>query len=147
MKSIGSPEIWIAESENLIHWGNHKHLIGLREATWDCGRLGGGAVPIRTDKGWLELYHGASLEHRYCMGAVLLDLNDPTKVLARSEEPILVPEADYEKNGFFGDVVFSCGALVEGDTVKLYYGVADTSMACAELSLQEILESLTYLAR
>jgi predicted GH43/DUF377 family glycosyl hydrolase len=144
LKSIGSPEIWIAESENLIHWGNHKHLIGLRKAAWDCGRIGGGAVPIRTDKGWLELYHGASMEHRYCMGAVLLDLNDPTKVIARSDKPILEPEADYEKNGFFGDVVFSCGVLVEGDTVIMYYGVADTSMACAELSLQEILDSLTY---
>lgn len=144
MKSIGSPEIWIAESENLVHWGNHKHLIGLREAGWDCGRIGGGAVPFRTDRGWLELYHGASLQHRYCMGAVLMDLNDPTKVIARSAKPILEPEADYEINGFFGDVVFSCGALVEGDTVKMYYGVADTSMACAELSLQEILDSLTY---
>lgn len=143
VKSIGSSEIWIAESDNLVHWGNHKHLIGLREAEWDCGRIGGGAVPIRTDKGWLELYHGASKEHRYCMGAVLLDLNDPTKVIARSLKPILEPEAEYEKNGFFGDVVFSCGAIVEGDTVKMYYGVADTSMACAELSLQEILDGLT----
>ncbi|KIL37432.1 glycosidase [Cohnella kolymensis] len=143
MKSIGSPEIWIAESENLIHWGNHKHLIGLREAMWDWGRIGGGAVPIRTDKGWLELYHGASKEHRYCMGAVLLDLDDPSHVVARSLKPILEPEAEYERNGFFGDVVFSCGALVEGDIVKMYYGVADTSMACAELSLQEILDSLT----
>lgn len=144
LKSIGSPEIWIAQSDNLIHWGNHKHLIGLREGLWDSGRIGGGAVPIRTEKGWLELYHGATREHRYCMGAVLLDLNDPTKVIARSEKPILEPEADYEKNGFFGDVVFSCGILVEGDVVKMYYGVADTSMACAELSLKEILNSVIY---
>jgi predicted GH43/DUF377 family glycosyl hydrolase len=140
--SIGSPEIWIAESENLIHWGNHKHLIGLRDGMWDESRIGGGAVPIRTEIGWLELYHGATKQHRYCMGAVLLDLNDPTKVIARSDNPILEPEAEYEKNGFFGDVVFSCGALVEGDVVKIYYGVADTSMACAELCLQDILNSL-----
>jgi predicted GH43/DUF377 family glycosyl hydrolase len=76
------------------------------------------------------------------MGAVLLDLEDPTKVIARSNHPILEPEADHEVNGFFGNVVFSCGAIVEGDTVKMYYGVADTSMACAELSLKEILDSL-----
>jgi predicted GH43/DUF377 family glycosyl hydrolase len=112
---------------------------------WDSGRIGGGAVPFKTDKGWLELYHGATLDHRYCMGAVLLDLNDPTKVLARSSKPVLEPEADYEKNGFFGDVVFSCGAILEGDVVKMYYGVADTSMACAELSLKEILDSLAYM--
>ncbi|MNO31329.1 Beta-1,4-mannooligosaccharide phosphorylase [compost metagenome] len=143
-KSTGNPEIWIAESDNLLYWGNHKHLIGLRDGMWDSGRIGGGAVPFKTDKGWLELYHGATLEHRYCMGAVLLDLNDPSKVIARSNAPIMEPEADYEKNGFFGDVVFSCGALVEGDVVKMYYGVADTSMACAELSVQEILDSLVY---
>jgi predicted GH43/DUF377 family glycosyl hydrolase len=111
---------------------------------WDSGRIGGGAVPIRTEKGWLELYHGATKEHRYCMGALLLDPNDPSKVIARSSRPIMEPEADYEKNGFFGDVVFSCGALVDGDVVKMYYGVADTSMACAELSLSEILDSLAY---
>ncbi|MFC3881999.1 glycoside hydrolase family 130 protein [Bacillus songklensis] len=144
LKSIGDPEIWIAESNNLLYWGNHKHLMGLREGMWDSGRIGGGAVPIKTEKGWLELYHGATPENRYCMGAVLLDLEDPTKVIARSDKPVLEPEADYEKEGFFGDVVFSCGVLVEGDTVKMYYGVADTSMACAELSLQEILGSLTY---
>lgn len=144
-KSTGSPEIWIAESTNLLHWGNHKHLIGLREDMWDNGRIGGGAVPIKTEHGWLELYHGASKEDRYCMGAVLLDLENPSKVIARSETPILEPEADYEVDGFFGNVVFSCGVLVEGDVVKMYYGVADTSMACAELSLQEILESMKYL--
>ncbi|KKI93214.1 glycosidase [Bacillus sp. SA1-12] len=143
--SNGSPEIWIAESNNLLYWGNHKHLIGLRPGKWDDGRIGGGAVPFKTDKGWLELYHGASQDHRYCMGAVLLDLNDPAKVIARSEKPLVEPDAPYEQEGFFGGVVFSCGVLVEGDVVKMYYGVADTSMACAELSVQEILDSLTYL--
>ncbi|GAE93902.1 glycoside hydrolase [Gracilibacillus boraciitolerans JCM 21714] len=78
------------------------------------------------------------------MGAVLLDLNEPSKVIARSSEPLVKPETDYEINGFFGNVVFSCGAIVEGDIVKMYYGVADTSMACAELSLSEILDSLNY---
>lgn len=143
--SNGAPEVWIAESDNLLYWGNHKHLIGLRDDMWDNGRIGGGAVPIKTEKGWLELYHGASKENRYCMGAVLLDLNDPAKVIARSHQPILEPEADYEVEGFFGNVVFSCGVILEGDVVKMYYGVADTSMACAELSLKEILDSLIYL--
>jgi beta-1,2-mannobiose phosphorylase / 1,2-beta-oligomannan phosphorylase len=144
-KACGAPEVWIAESENLIHWGNHKHLLGLREGYWDSGRIGGGAVPFKTEKGWLEIYHAADKKHRYCLGAVLLDLNDPTKVIARTDQPILAPEADYEVEGFFGNVVFSCGVLVDGDIVKVYYGVADTSMACAELSLNEIMESLTWL--
>lgn len=142
VRSAGKPEIWIAESDNLLYWGNHKHLAGLREGMWDSGRIGGGAVPFRTEKGWLALYHGATREHRYCMGALLLGLDDPSRVIARSPRPILEPEADYETNGFFGGVVFSCGALVDGDTVRMYYGAADTSMACAELSLRGILESL-----
>lgn len=142
MKSTGSPEIWVAESDNLLYWGNHRHLIGLRPGMWDGGRIGGGAVPIRTSEGWLELYHGATREHRYCMGAVLLDLEDPSKVLARSDVPVLEPEMQYEREGFFGDVVFSCGVLADGDTVRMYYGVADSSMACAELSLREILAGL-----
>jgi predicted GH43/DUF377 family glycosyl hydrolase len=143
-KSTGTPEIWIAESDNLLYWGNHQFLLGLREGKWDSGRIGGGAVPIKTDRGWLELYHGASEDDRYCMGAVLLDLQDPTKVIARSDTPILEPEEDYETDGFFGNVVFSCGVIVEGDIVKMYYGAADTSMACAELRLSEILDSLIY---
>ena len=144
LKAIGNHDIWIAESTNLLHWGNHQHLAGIRPGMWDNGRIGGGAVPFKTEKGWLELYHGATAEHRYCMGALLLDLEDPTKVIARSDVPIMEPDTDYEKEGFFGDVVFSCGVIVEGDVVKMYYGVADTSMACAELSLQEILDSLVY---
>lgn len=144
VRSVGRPEIWIAESPDLLHWGNHKHLAGLREGMWDSARIGGGAVPLRTDKGWLALYHGATENHRYCMGALLLDADDPSKVIARSAAPVLEPEADYERNGFFGGVVFSCGAIARGDKVKMYYGAADTSMACAELSLGEIMEGLVY---
>ncbi len=113
-KAIGSPEMWIAESPDMIHWGNHRFLMGLREGSWDGGRMGGGAVPLATDEGWLELYHGADSQDRYCMGAVLLDNNDPGKVLARSRIPFLSPDADYEAFGFFGGVVFSCGAVLRG---------------------------------
>lgn len=144
-KSTGNPEIWIAESDNLLYWGNHKHMLGLRDEKWDSGRIGGGAVPIKTEIGWLEIYHGAAKDDRYCLGAVLLDSNDPSKIIARSDNPILEPQADYEVSGFFGNVVFSCGALTDGDRVKIYYGVSDTSMACAELSIKEILDSLTYI--
>jgi beta-1,2-mannobiose phosphorylase / 1,2-beta-oligomannan phosphorylase len=130
-KAIGQPEIWIAQSPDLLHWGHHHFLLGLRENAWDSGRIGGGAVPLRTELGWLELYHAADRQDRYCMGAVLLDADDPSKVLAQTPGPILKPEADYELSGFFGGVVFSCGVLVDGDSLKLYYGAADTVMACA----------------
>lgn len=141
-KSNGQPEIWIAESNDLLTWGNHRHLIGLRDGFWDSGRMGAGAPPIRTETGWLELYHGADKFDKYCMGAVLLDLEDPTRVIARTRHPILVPSASYEIQGFFGNVVFSCGAILEQDVVKMYYGVSDTSMACAEIALQDITDAL-----
>lgn len=143
-KACGNPEIWIAESDNLFYWGGHRHLLGLRDGMWDNERMGAGAVPIKTERGWLELYHGAAKDNKYCMGAVLLDIDDPSKVVGRSEKPVLEPEADYEVEGFFGNVVFSCGALAEGDKIKMYYGVADTSIACAELNIKEILDSLRY---
>ncbi|MFD0672571.1 glycoside hydrolase family 130 protein [Cohnella sp. GCM10027633] len=137
-KAFGSPEMWIAESPDLDHWGNHRFLMGLSEQGWDSARMGGGAVPIRTDRGWLVLYHGADGNHRYCMGAALLDLENPAKVLARSRVPVLEPEADYEVNGFFGKVVFSCGAILMDKTVRMYYGAADEVMAVADISLDEI---------
>lgn len=142
--AFGAPEMWVAESPDLLHWGNHRFLMGLRKSSWDGGRMGGGAVPIRTERGWLALYHGADSTHRYCMGAVLLDLEDPGKVLARSTRPFLAPEADYEVNGFFGGVVFSCGALLTGDTIRMYYGAADEVMAVADIPLTEIWDTLEY---
>lgn len=141
-KGMGDPEIWIGKSPDLIHWGDHRPLLGIRPGKWDSLRIGGGAVPIRTPRGWLELYHAADDKNRYCMGAVLLDLADPTQVIARSEDPIFEPETEYETQGYFGNVVFSCGVLLEGDTLQMYYGAADTSMAYAEMSLREVLDSL-----
>ncbi|GGL56603.1 BtaManbiosPhlase [Sporolactobacillus putidus] len=142
LKSVGTPDIWIAESDNLDYWGNHRHLLGVRKGRWDGGRIGSGAVPIKTQDGWLEIYHGMSADSRYCLGGLLLDLNDPSKILARSDKPILEPEAEYEKKGFFGEVVFTCGGIVQGQILKLYYGVSDRSMACAELDIDEILSEL-----
>ena len=140
--ALAKPEIWIADSSDLLYWGNHRHLMGLRRNSWDSGRIGGSAVPFRIDQGWLEVYHGADENKRYCLGAVLLDKDEPWKVIARSQQPILEPEADYELKGFFGNVVFSCGALYEGDMVKIYYGASDTSTAYAEIPLDDILNGL-----
>jgi predicted GH43/DUF377 family glycosyl hydrolase len=139
---FGRPEIWLAESPDLRCWGNHRHIVGQRAESWDNRRIGGSAVPFRVDAGWLAIYHGADTHNRYCLGALLLDLDEPWRVLARSVEPLMVPETDYEINGFFGNVIFSCGALCEGGVVKLYYGAADTSMAYAEISLDDIYSHL-----
>jgi len=141
---LGGNYIWIAESPDRIHWGNHQLLATTRPGKWDSARLGAGAAPIRTEKGWLEIYHGATKENRYCLGALLLDSNDPSKVLARSEEPIMEPIMEYEKTGFFGNVVFTNGHLVDGDTVTIYYGASDEVICGAEFSINEILQSLNY---
>lgn len=136
-------EIWLAESGDLMCWGNHRYLMGVRQGYWDESKIGGSAVPFRIEQGWLEIYHGADRHNRYCLGAVLLDSREPWKVLARSAKPILEPETDYEVEGFFGNVVFSCGLLYEDGRLKIYYGVADTAICYAEVPLEDVLESLS----
>jgi len=136
------PEMWLASSPDLIHWGNHRCVAHSRAGMWDSARIGAGAAPIRTPEGWLEIYHGADSENRYCLGALLLDLQQPWKVLARSREPIMEPMADYERSGFFGKVVFTNGHLVDGDIVTIYYGASDSVICGARFSIQEILTSL-----
>lgn len=139
---LGGNYIWIAQSPDRIHWGNHKCIATTRHGKFDSIRLGAGAPPIKTSEGWLEIYHGATESHRYCLGALLLELEDPTKVIARSEEPIMEPIADYEMNGFFGNVVFTNGHYVDKDTIHLYYGASDEVICSAQLSIAEILNTL-----
>jgi predicted GH43/DUF377 family glycosyl hydrolase len=139
---LGGHYIWLAESPDLLHWGNHRCVATTRPGRWDSERIGAGAAPIRTEKGWLEIYHGATPEHRYCLGLLLLDLDEPWRVLARSEEPILEPLAPCEQAGFFGQVVFTNGHLVKGDEVTLYYGASDSVICGATFSLAELLNSL-----
>jgi beta-1,2-mannobiose phosphorylase / 1,2-beta-oligomannan phosphorylase len=141
-KMIGAPNMWIAYSNDLIHWGEHKYLMGCASGTWEGGRIGGGAVPFMTDRGWLEIYHAATADDRYCLGGVLLDAEYPERVIAKSPYPILEPEAPYETSGFKANVVFTCGAIVRGDTVTIYYGASDEVMAAAQISVTEILDSL-----
>ena len=135
-------DIWLAESLDLHCWGDHRHLFGPQKAGWDQAKVGAGAVPFRIEQGWLEVYHGANQDNRYCLGAVLLDIDEPWRILARSTEPIFEPQAPYECEGFYGNVVFSCGLLREDDKLRIYYGAADTTICYAELSLSETIESL-----
>ena len=109
---------------------------------WDSARIGAGCAPIRTSEGWLMIYHGADGDNRYCLGAMLLDAADPSKVLARSDRPIMEPSAPYELTGFFGNVIFTNGHIVEGDRIVMYYGASDEVICRADLSVREILESL-----
>lgn len=139
---LGGNFIWLSASKNLTHWGNHKCILHCRKGKWDSSRIGAGASPIKTNEGWLAIYHGADDNSRYCLGAVLLDLENPEKVLARSENPIMEPVTDYEKNGFFGNVVFTNGQRVKGDKITVYYGASDEAVCGADFSIKEILGSL-----
>jgi predicted GH43/DUF377 family glycosyl hydrolase len=139
---LGGNYIWLAESPDRLHWGNHTCIATTRKNSWDCARVGAGASPVKTPEGWLEIYHGADQNHRYCLGALLLDLENPSRVLARSREPIMEPLAAYEQTGFFGNVVFTNGHLVDGDTITMYYGASDEVICRATFSIAEILESL-----
>lgn len=141
-KDIGGNYIWLAESPDGIHWGNHKCILKSRPGKWDSARVGAGAAPIKTKRGWLEIYHGASNEHRYCLGAFLMELNDPSVIISRSIEPIMVPTEHYELSGFFGFVVFTNGHIVNGDELTIYYGAADEFVSGAIFSIQEILNTL-----
>ena len=139
---LGGNYIWISRSPDLRHWGDHRCLARTRPGMWDSERIGCGAAPIRTPRGWLEIYHGANEKSRYCLGAILLDLNDPTQVIARSVEPLMLPEADYELKGFFGNVVFTNGHVCDGDRVTIYYGASDAVICAATVSVAEVLSSL-----
>ncbi len=138
----GKPDIWIAESENLLDWGGHKRIAAIRPGLWDSARVGGGAVPFLTDRGWVEIYHGADAGNCYCLGILLLDRQEPWKVLARSSKPLIVPCEDYEMQGFFGNVMFSCGCTRDGDRITVYYGSADESMSCFTLELADVWANL-----
>lgn len=143
MKQIGAPSMWLASSENLIDWGRHEFVIGPRPGMWDSERVGCGAAPIRTSEGWLELYHASDEKVRYCTGAVLLDLEEPWKVIARSHEPFMFPETTYETEGMMPNVVFHNGLIENGDgTLTLYYGSTDDKTCGALVSVTDILDSL-----
>jgi predicted GH43/DUF377 family glycosyl hydrolase len=141
-EGLGTSAIWFASSPDLRAWGDHLPVAGPRPGAWDAAKVGGGAPPFRVRDGWLALYHGVDAESRYSLGALLLDAREPWRVIGRSREPVLAPEAPYEREGFFGNVVFTCGASVLGDRVRVYYGAADTVIAAADLSIDAILGGL-----
>lgn len=115
-----------------------------RSGHWDSERIGAGAAPIRTDAGWLAIYHGADANGRYCLGALLMDLDDPQRVIARSDAPLMEPQASYELRGFYANTVFTNGHVIDGDRLLMYYGAADSSVCGAELSITDILATLDY---
>lgn len=144
---LGRPSMWVASSPDMQSWGEHRLVAGPRVGGWDDEKIGAGAVPFRIvwngTPAWLAIYHGVkSVPTTYALGALVLDYERPHVVLARSALPFLSPEASYETRGFFGSVVFTCGAILEGDVVRIYYGAADGVTCLADVPLRAILAGL-----
>jgi len=141
----GKGEMWISFSPDLIHWGDARIVAETRPERWDGHKIGAGPAPIRTDEGWLVLYHGVYERCNglvYRCGVMLLDLEQPWKVIARSKGYILGPREPYERVGDVPNVVFVTGAIPEPDgSVKLYYGGADTVMCLAFSTIDELIEA------
>jgi predicted GH43/DUF377 family glycosyl hydrolase len=140
--------IWISYSSDLKQWGNHKKILEARQGGWwDANKIGLSPPPIETPEGWLMIYHGVRETAAGCiyrLGLALFDLNMPEICLKRGNEWIFGPEESYEQHGDVGNVVFPCGLTVgtDGDSVNIYYGAADTSIALATSSVKGMLEWL-----
>ncbi len=139
---FGYPAIWLAASPDLAHWGDQRFIMGTSDYGWESGRVGAAFAPFWTDDGWVFVYHAADSTNRYCLGAMLLDAEQPWVIKAKLPRPILEPQAPYETEGFFANVVFSCGGVVDGDRLRIYYGAADEQIAVADGSVDELLAAL-----
>lgn len=144
--TFAGADIWISYSEDLIHWGDSQIVMETRPGYWDSKKIGAGAPPIATDRGWLEIYHGVkgtSAGNIYRLGCALFDLEDPSRLIGRSRIPVLAPSEYYERTGDVPNVVFTCGAVPDEVTgeVMIYYGASDTSICVAMASIDDLVEN------
>lgn len=138
-------DIFLSESPDMIFWGRHRHVMGKSDNWWENLKIGGGAAPIETNKGWLLFYHGVVNTcngYVYSIGAAILDIDEPSRVLHRCENYILAPEEWYEERGFVPNVCFPCAALTDADTgrIAIYYGCADSYVGVAFTTIDELYE-------
>jgi predicted GH43/DUF377 family glycosyl hydrolase len=143
--------IWISYSPDLVHWGDSRVIMKPLVYHWDEMKIGPGAPPFKTDRGWLHIYHGVFETMAgavYRLGAALHDLDDPSQIIGVSDTWILQPEKPYELTGYVPNVVFTCGAVPEDDgTVKIYYGGADTVMCVGTALISDLLELCLHNSR
>ena len=142
------PEIWIARSPDLIHWGAHEPLFG-GAGDWETGRVGAGAPPLPLPEGWLEIYHGNRRPEgpgevgAYCGAAMLLASDDPSRILKVTRQPVLEPQLEFELEGFVAKVVFPTAVIEEDDRLLVYYGASDKYSAMAEIPRAALVEALS----
>jgi predicted GH43/DUF377 family glycosyl hydrolase len=132
--------LYIMDSENIYTWNNAKPLFGPR-APWEATQIGNCGSPIETDRGWLLLTHGVGPVRKYSIGAILLEKNNPSRVLGWLREPLLAPDNE-EREGYVPNVVYTCGALVHNDWLIIPYAMSDYASTVARVRLQEVLDSM-----
>lgn len=132
------PAIWLAYSDDLIHWGDYRKIMDPRPGHWDDLKIGAGGPPLPTDQGWLCIYHGVSNDRVYRLGVALLDWDDPTRILGRPQDFILEPEEPWEREGDVPNVVFTCGTAEIDGRAHVYYGGADTVIAVATARIDDL---------
>lgn len=139
-----APSMWITFSDDMLEW-NHcePQLLAKPEQKWESKKIGASCPPIKTEQGWLLIYHGVDKEDGvYRVGAMLLDLDDPTKITARTREPLMEPEFDYELNGFYKGCVFPTAAVKFEEKLYIYYGASDKYCCLATCNFNELIEYL-----
>ena len=134
------PNIYIAYSRDLKVWNDSKIIIRPRKELWDSLKIGAAGPPIEIDEGWLQIYHGVDHKITYRLGAVILDKENPEKILYRTRDPFLEPKEEYECLGCVPNVVFSCGAVLKRNKLIVSYGCADTVIGVSTFQLDEIIE-------
>ncbi len=135
------PDIWLAYSDDLLHWEDHRHVFGPRPG-WESRKVGISGPPIETDEGWLLVYHGVDEHMVYRQGVALLDADDPTRVLSRPADFVMEPCEPWEHVGDVPHVVFSCATLQVGDELWIYYGGADRVIGQASCPMDEVMAFL-----
>jgi len=143
------PEMWLARSPDGIHWGRHERLYG-GESAWESDRVGAGPPPVLVPEGWLFVYHASSrpgqgqFAGQYAAGALLLDRDQPARILAKSQGPILIPTGPDETSGFTPGVIFPTGLVARGDSLWIYAGAADERVVAIEINQRELLEQMEW---
>lgn len=133
--------IWISYSDDLIFWGDDKPVMTPRGGYWDASRIGPAAVPIETENGWLLIYYGTkdtSAGPLVRLGAAMLNMDDPSKVKARTCVPIISPRESYERIGDIPNMIFSCGAIMQDGELWIYYGASDSCICLGTVTLSEL---------
>jgi len=136
------PGIWFAYLDDIAGRMYEHRLVMKPEQPWESRKIGAGPPPLKTEEGWLLIYHGVDEDRAYRAGAALLDLEEPWRVIARTPEPILEPEEEYEKEGDVPNVVFPEGAVILGDELFIFYGAADKVCCAASVNLSRFIEYL-----